>query len=121
MPTWPASLPQSVLADVSRKRQSGMIRSQMDTGAAKQRKRFTAVVRQYQASMILTGAQLATFDSFYESDLGQGATSFTWIDPVTDASCSLRFMADPEVSMVKPSATVNNRLWRVTMQLERLP
>lgn len=121
MATWPASLPQTLLYDLTGMRQAGKVRSQMDTGPAKQRKRFTAVAKEYDGALILTQAQVATFNTFYETTLGEGAVSFDWIDPYLDTSASLRFRAEPEVTLVRPSDTLANRLYRVTMPLERLP
>jgi len=121
MATWPATLPQSLLLPLGRKRQPGVLRSEMETGPAKQRARFTAAVRQYVSSIIVTQAQLSTFDTFYETTLGQGADAFTWQDPETDVSASLRFMGEPEVTMLRPNATASSRLYRITMELEKLP
>jgi len=121
MSTWPASLPQSLLYDLTEKRQPGKVRSPMDTGPAKQRARFTAVTKQYDGGLILTQAQLATFRTFYETTIGQGAVAFTWIDPFTDVSASLRFYDEPEITLIRPSDTLADRLYRVTMPLEKLP
>lgn len=121
MPTWPATLPQSLMMPLSRERQSGKIRSQMDTGAPKQRARFTATVKNFDAVLFMTGAQLATFDTFYETTLGQGAASFTWVDPVTGSSATLRFRGEPKDELIKPHDVANDKLWQVTMPLEKLP
>lgn len=121
MASWPASLPQSLLYDLTEKRQAGKVRSQMDTGPAKQRKRFTAVTKEYDGALVLTQAQVATFKTFYETTLGEGAVSFTWIDPFLDTSASLRFRDEPEITLIRPSDTLGDRLYRVTMPLEMLP
>lgn len=121
MATWPATLPQSLDMVLKRTRQPGKIRSDMDTGPAKQRPRFTATTKQYDASVIMTGAQLATFATFYETTLGQGADAFDWIDPITDVAASLRFMAEPEDTLLRPHENPDDRLYRVTMPLEKLP
>ena len=123
MATWPASLPQTLLYDLTEKRQAGKVRSQMDTGPAKQRKRFTATVKEYVGALILTQAQLATFKTFYETTLGEGVDSFTWVDPFTEVSASLRFGdGEPEVQMVRPSDTLADRLYHVSIpSLEKLP
>lgn len=121
MPTWPSTLPQSLLYTLTRKRQSGKVRSDMDTGPAKQRARFSATVRQYDAELILTGAQLTTFATFYDTTIGQGAESFTWIDPVTDVAATLRFMSDPEDVLIVAHDDPDERQWRVRFQLEQLP
>ena len=121
MPTWPASLDQTVLANLTRQRQSAKLRSSVDVGPAKQRKRYTAAVKQFQASMLMTGTQLATFDAFYENDIGQGALSFDWINPVTDVTASLRFHDEPQVTLRRPDSDPNERLYMVTLPLEILP
>lgn len=122
MATWPASLPQTLLSTLTRKRQAGKVRTPMDVGPPKQRARYTAVTQTYEGSLILTGAQLTTFYTFYNDTLGYGAVSFTWVDPVTDASASLRFAEDePEDELVYPHENPNKRLYRVKMQIEKLP
>lgn len=122
MPTWPSTLPQSLLYTLTRKRQSGKVRSDMDTGPAKQRARFSATVYFYDAELILTGAQLVIFDTFYNVTVGQGVESFTWIDPVTDDPATLRFgEGDPEPVEVTAHDDPDKRQWRVRFQLEQLP
>lgn len=121
MATWPATLPQTVLSDLVRQRQAGKVRSDMDTGPAKQRARFTATTKQFTASLMMTGAQLTTFYTFYETTLGQGAVSFTWVDPITDASATLRFMGEPTDTLVRADDTPDDRLYSVTLPLEKLP
>jgi hypothetical protein len=121
MPTWPGTLPQTLLATLSIKRQSGKVRSTVDAGPPKQRPRFTAVTKEYQSSLMLTDAELTTLISFYEADLGMGATSFDWIDPISDAAAVLRFKDEPEISLVRPHNDTTKRLYQVSMSLEKLP
>lgn len=123
MATWPASLPTRLLTGLVRKRQAGKVRSQMDSGPAKQRTRFTATTKTFDnGAEIMTGAQLTTFYNFYEDDLGHGALSFTWVDPITDVSATLRFgEGEPEDQLLVPHNDPDKRLYRVTMPLEKLP
>lgn len=121
MASWPGTLPQTILATATRTRQSGRVRSTMDSGPAKQRQRFTAVTKNYDAQIILTGAQLTTFNTFYETTIGNGTDSFTWTDPFTGVSETLRFREDPQETILKPDATANDRLYSVTLPLEVLP
>lgn len=122
MPTWPATLPQTLLRTLTRKRQPGKIRSQMDTGPVKQRTRFTATTKMFDASLIMTGAQLTTFYTFYEDDLGHGALSFTWVDPITDAAATLRFGdGEPEDLLLVANDDPDVRQYQVTLPLEILP
>lgn len=64
MATWPATLPQDMGTPLRVNHQSATLRSEMDTGPAKQRNRFTAVARQYETQLSFDGAQLATFYTF---------------------------------------------------------
>jgi hypothetical protein len=50
-----------------------------------------------------------------------GAASFNWIDPVTDAAASLRFKDEPEDALVRPGEDPDDRLYRVSISLEKLP
>ncbi len=121
MASWPAGLPQTVLATASRTRQAGRLRTSMDSGPPKQRARFTAVVKNYDVEIIVTGAQLATFETFYETTINNGTDSFTWVDPFDDTSKTLRFRDEPSEVAIKPDATVNDRLYRISLPLEELP
>ena len=123
MANWPGTLPQTLLYDLVEKRQPGKVRSSMDTGPAKQRARFTASVKEYTGALILNQSQLATFNTFYETTIGMGTDSFTWVDPFTDVGINLRFgNGEPEVQMIKPSDTLSHRLYRVSIpSLEKLP
>ena len=121
MASWPGTLPQTVLATAVRTRQSGRVRSSMDSGPAKQRQRFSATTKNYDAEIIVTGAQLTTFNTFYETTLGNGTDSFTWTDPFSGASETLRFRDELEETLLKPDGTANDRLFSITLPLEVLP
>lgn len=121
MTAWPGTLPQSLQMTLTVKRQSGKLRSQMETGPAKQRPRFTATPLQYEGELLMTGAELAIFRAFYDDDIGQGSGSFTWVDPIDDTPATLRFMDEYETTLVVPHDNPDNRIWRVTMPLEKMP
>jgi hypothetical protein len=79
MPTWPASLPQFVLTRNYKESPPDLvIRTKMDAGPAKVRRRFTAGVRPIEAMLVLNGDQLAVLDDFYLTACQGGALSFTW-------------------------------------------
>lgn len=118
MSDWPASLPQIPFSGLKEVRQSGTLRSEMDTGAPKQRKRFTAAVRNVDVPMVFTQAQRQTFDTFFITTLGEGALPFTWtmdsVDEGTGTSISYRFTKPPAMSKIANE-------WRLTLNLEILP
>jgi hypothetical protein len=92
MAVWPVGLQQKQFSGVKESRQPGAIRSKMGTGAPKVRKRFTAVVRNIDVPIVLSIADKATFNTFFNTTLSEGVTAFTWVDPDDDStSVSYRF------------------------------
>lgn len=94
METWPDAtyLPQYV-DDIgfAESAKDPVIRTDMDTGPAKQRLRYTAVVEQYTITMTLTKTERANFLTFYKGNLAYGSQEFNWIHPVTHENCICRF------------------------------
>ena len=121
MSVWPATLPQDFMADASVGDDESRLISQMDAGPASVRNRFTAVSRSVKTSMVLTGAQLVAFNTFFRTTLQQGTLSFTWIAPDTGSAATLRFRKKPEWQCVRPSSDPSTRLWQGSFELEILP
>lgn len=122
MATWPGSLPQEAFMVVSDLRQDGSLRSQMDSGAPKKRKRFTAAIRNLEIRMILSGTERATFDTFYITTINEGAVSFDMNDPVDGNTISVRFTEPPKWKYISGSGpAVADRQWEATLKLEVLP
>lgn len=114
--SWPASLPQWVTVEqFQRKFKPRFIRTTMDRGPAKVRRRSTFEPIYYKASIIVTEAQLATFDSWFHTNLLDGVNRFDKIDPIDTATTyEFRFLDTPSVSAYGPV------LFKVDMELERL-
>ena len=88
MPAWPASLPQAPLARGYQEAFGDTtLRTQMDAGPDKLRRRFTAGVDSFTTLLRLTKTQAATFESFYKTDTAGGTLAFTWVHPRTRRSC----------------------------------
>lgn len=121
MAIWPVSLPQSFELGVQDTRQQGFTRSTTDTGPYKQRKRFTATSRFLSGSMLLTGTQRATFETFYKTTLSEGTDAFDFVDPSTFNTISARFVQPPALSGVSGGDTSTTLQWRVDLLLEVLP
>lgn len=121
MTTWPIDLPQRAFLPVSEARRPAVLRSPMDAGPDKLRRRFTAAARHLTLSMLLTGEQRAVFDAFYAVDLEEGALTFDWIDPATGETVALRFREPPQYELLRTHQTAGARLWRVTLPVETLP
>ena len=123
MAVYPASLPQyPSLRGFIDERQPGSIRSNMDTGAPKTRKRFTAVVRKLTWPTLLNGTERVTFDTFFITTINEGASSFTIPDPVDDETITVKFINPPSWSIIgAKSELAADRLWRASFNLEVLP
>ena len=120
-------------------RQSGIIRSEMEAGYPKTRRRFTATIRNYRVSFTLTSLQFTTFEDFvYNTQTATdppgiigGVMPFTFPDPIwkpqegqseNDRPTMVVRMVAPtgsDLYSVAPDQT--NDDWIVAFQLERLP
>ncbi len=121
MAVWPASLPQHAFLPVTEFRQTAVLRTSMDSGPAKVRKRFTAAVRHLDFDMVLDGTQRATFDTFFATTIDEGATVFDFPDPVDGATIEVRFRENVSWNQIQVGATGAERSWRGKMKLEVLP
>lgn len=116
MVAWPASLPQSpLLRGFVETAPDGLLRTAMDTGPAKTRRRFTAAVRPVKYPLLLTTAQTETLDDFFVNTLASGALSFTHIHPRTTLAATYRIIGKPQYIPVSGSK------WTTILDLEILP
>lgn len=81
MATWPITLPALWHADSFQESDAdNLIRSPVDMGPAKRRRRTTAAERFVQNTIHLTNAQYTILRNFYAQDCAHGAISFTRLD-----------------------------------------
>ena len=119
-PNWPNELPQNQFIGVDDTRDKGAIRTSMDAGPAKMRRRFSAAVRAITCPIELYGWQKSIFDTFFITTLAEGSLPFTWSDPETDATQTYRFTAPPKFSL-EVGGDAGKRLWKASLALEILP
>jgi hypothetical protein len=95
---WPASL-QEKLSEANFGLGIGdtTIRTDMDVGPAKVRRRFTKSIDSYTASIYLTSAQYATFYNFFDTTLNGGVLSFDFAHPITGVTTEFRFKGTPKI------------------------
>lgn len=116
MATWPATLPQAPLADGYQEApHDATIRTAMDVGPAKLRRRSTVEGADLRMLFVLSSSQVSDLDTFYSSTLSGGVDAFDWTDPRLGTSESYRFAARPAPQFL------GGDWWRVELQLERLP
>ncbi|KKN90083.1 hypothetical protein LCGC14_0231960 [marine sediment metagenome] len=116
MPAWPANLPQNPLLEGYQEQAPNLsIRTQMDSGPAKVRKRFTSGVRSLVWNFILGSTEVDNLDAFYLTTIEGGSLSFTHTDPRTGTTgVSYRIVEAPTY------VTFSNR-FKTSLKLEMLP
>lgn len=90
------------------------IRSRSESGYLKTRTRCTRIPDKWTVFYIITTAQKTLLESHVDS-VGVGGTAFTWTDPATSTTHSVRF-SEP----VKYSTVASNSLWRAQIVVEEV-
>jgi hypothetical protein len=74
--------------------QDNLLRGPADAGEGPRRRRFSAVSRLLNFTMVMSATQLATLQTFYKTTLGGGVSRFTYVDPVSGDAKEFAF-AEP--------------------------
>jgi hypothetical protein len=91
--TWPSGVPDEPLsASIEEGARNTVLRSPMETGPAKQRRRFRAGPRPISFAIPMTRAEVGTFEAWFEDTLADGALSFDFTHPRSQATVTLRFI-----------------------------
>jgi hypothetical protein len=116
MTAWPGILPSAPLAQHFREdAASALLRTEMDQGPAKLRRRTTAGVAVLEVAYLLSRAQVAALDAFYAGALSGGMLAFSYTHPRTGATVQCRFRAPPVY------AATNGDYFHAVFALEVLP
>lgn len=116
MATWPNTLPQKPLySGYAEDWEKVVLRTEMDAGPAKTRKRFTAGVKNYKWSFAMTEAQVETLYTFYTGSANYGATAFDFPHPRTNSTISIRMVEPPSLSPMGVDS------YKVDLVIEQLP
>ena len=113
--TWPLTLPQSFLVNgFNEDGPDNIIRSAMDTGPHKTRRRYTARVQPLTGAMLMTPAEYTIFKDFFKTSLQDGALTFEMPDDVDGGTMEVKFRA-------KYQTVFLGTVFRVTMGLDKQP
>ncbi len=116
MSTWPASLPQDFnIEGFEEVFPQLTLRTEMDAGPAKLRRRATSGVRSFKTTLSMTQAQVIALDVFYVTTVSSGSLAFDWTSPRSDTPESFRFVTPPKI---RPFSST---YWKVDLDLEQLP
>jgi len=117
MAIWPVELPQQMELGESETPPDVMLRTKMDIGPDKIRRRFTAGVRMVRGFVEMSATNIASFDGFFVSTLKHGSIPFDWVLPRSGAAVTYRFVEVPQYESV-----ADRKNWyRVKLSLEILP
>lgn len=98
---WPAQL-QDVFNQDSFQYQIGetVIRSSMDIGPAKVRRRFTKPINEVTGSIWVSVAEFQIFYNFFNTTLNGGTLPFDFYNPLLAATKEYRFKGPPRITPV---------------------
>ena len=120
MAAWPTSLPTyPLLEGYSNSQESAMIRTPMETGPAKQRRRYTKDIEIIECTFNMSTSQKTTFRDFFNNTLGGGADSFDWTHPETGNAITARFRSKGSKVPFSIEA-VGDDLYKVSVTVEVL-
>lgn len=138
IPRWPAQLPQHVLrSGFSYQFADGRLRTPMDFGPGKVRRRYSSAATIVQAQILVTGDLVARFQRFWNEETSGGAMPFIIPDQLFDGEPLLDGSGNPLLDQSgnpllvssywlarfgdKPSITPDGWLFYVSFQLAVLP
>jgi hypothetical protein len=93
---------------------NNLLRTSMDAGPAKVRRRATSGVRVFQFALFLSSTDLATFDTFLITTSKNGSLAFDFRNPRTQVETDYRFVNQPKY-------TIMNEGYHVACVVEELP
>jgi hypothetical protein len=102
MAAWPGTLPDKVLKNgYDEVFADNVIRTPMEVGPPKVRRRSTAAPKFFRVSQLLSSTQVGYLDTFYNTTLSSGSIQFDWKHPRTgSAVTTMRFKTPPRVQYV---------------------
>lgn len=111
-PTWPYNLPGPTDQGMSYEPLvENVISSSVETGAPKRRRRFTNVPDKATFTLVLTGEQCATLDTFVATTL-KDVLPFDWKDFRSGASTTYVFIKRPSYRLAARDT------WTATLELQ---
>lgn len=113
--SWPSSLPLPDVPGYQEIMPNAVIRTAMDVGPEKVRRRTTAAVRRFRLSYSMTNAEVETLNTFYNTTIEGGVLTFTMDNPRTGVTKTYRIQSPPEVT------TITGIYFRVNCSFEELP
>lgn len=100
----------------SQKRESALLRSEMEYGPPKQAKTKSLVMITRSAKLYLASkANFQSFETWYRTDINEGVSWFNMTDPVSGSTISARFVGGGYTA--KPMTPAMQK-WEISVEIE---
>jgi len=110
-----------ILRQYSENPDSSVLRTEMETGPAKQAKVQSLAPVQRRVSLFFTGAEFETFKIWFKgSECNRGASWFDWLDPQTGTTKQARIVDGKYEALTTNTGEGSEIGWHVSMNLETL-
>lgn len=110
---WPPVLPCPQIEGYTEQQEPTIIRTQMDTGPAKVRRRYTMPVTKVNIKVCLDRGQMEELWDFYTIRLQGGVQRFNMNNPWENVTREYRFINPPAIS------GLTQNFWEASLELER--
>lgn len=111
---WPIALPQVIRLDgLQGQLKSNVVRSSMDAGPQKVRRRYTVTSKFFEGTIIVNEEQRRILENFYVNTIASGTLRFRMKDPQTLKLKEFRFQKDYSEQQL-------DGLWKIIMSLEKM-
>jgi hypothetical protein len=92
------------------------IRSEMDFGPSKVRRRTTVGIDRFTGSIYLTTSQYSVFKTFFDVSLNGGVKTFYFNHPITEAQEVFRFIGAYKITSLGAGQFLLNFTWEQIVQ-----
>src|SRR5262245_47995841 len=116
MAAFPIGLPEPFFEPYTLEPQPNTIRTDMEAGAVRMRRRFTGRIKQFTLGWILTSAQVSTFTTFYEADIKDGVE---WFDMNLDLGNGVNTLSECRFMEPYVLRSLGFGTWRIDARVER--
>lgn len=119
MTSWPGTIPHP-LVGLEDETSDDVLRTPMEAGPQKYRRRFTVARRTLPCELVVTGTQRAALTTLYETTLAM-VDPVDLEDPATGNVESWRFASRPVYVLIAGHDDDTKRVWRARFSLEFVP
>lgn len=115
VPEYPAELPRPESTRYTMENEDTFVRTQMSSGKARQRRRFTSVPTNVEVQWVFSDSEFELFEAWFRYKISDGAD---WFTGPLKTSTGLREDYEQRFSSMYRSSLIGPSLWQVRSSLE---